>query len=132
LEQPADVASLKRMVAELLSQVRSMQQITSDFVESSRRIAPRSKGVVASSVRRRSRCVILTASTTGMAFNVRSTRLPQRGDLDGMAVLAADVDHFKKINDSDGHVIATSPVERSPEILRHTQSDEHCFAVGRR
>jgi diguanylate cyclase len=134
LEQPADVASLKRMVAELLGQVRSMQQITSEFSEKLSTNRAEVESVVGRLERAQTEPLRdpLTGLNNRHGFQRAVDALTATGgDLDGMALLAADVDHFKKINDTHGHVIGDKVLLKIAEIFRaHTKSDDIASRLG--
>lgn len=134
LEQPTDAAALKRMVAELLTQVRSMQRVTSEFSEK----LSTNRAEVESVVDRLERAQTeplrdpLTGLNNRHGFQRAVDALGASGcDLDGVALLAADIDHFKKINDTHGHVIGDKVLLKIAEVLRtHTKPDDIASRLG--
>jgi diguanylate cyclase len=134
LEQPADAAALKRMVTELLTQVRSMQRITSEFSEK----LSTNRAEVESVVDRLERAQTeplrdpLTGLNNRHGFQRAVDALAASGgDLDGVALLAADVDHLKKINDTHGHVIGDKVLLKIAEVLRaHTKPEDIASRLG--
>jgi diguanylate cyclase len=52
----------------------------------------------------------------------------ERPELAGVAFLAADVDHFKSINDTHGHVIGDKVLAKIAQILREHLTDEDLAA----
>jgi diguanylate cyclase len=134
LEQPTDVVALKRMVAELLDHSQSMHLITSEF---SRKLATNRAEVVGVIERlERAQTEPLRDPLTGLnnrhgfqrAADALGTSL---SNLNGVALLAADVDHFKKINDTHGHVIGDKVLLKIAEILRtHTKAQDIASRLG--
>jgi diguanylate cyclase len=61
----------------------------------------------------------------GLRRAVETLECPQ---LSGVAFLAADVDHFKRINDTHGHVIGDKVLAKIAQILREHLTDEDLAA----
>jgi diguanylate cyclase len=134
LEQPVDAAALKRMVADLLTQVRSMQKITSEFSEKLSTNRTQVESVVDRLERAQTEPLRdpLTGLNNRHGFQRAIDALGASGfDLGGIALLAADVDHFKKINDTHGHVIGDKVLLKIAEVLRtHTKPDDIASRLG--
>ncbi|MDB6089606.1 MAG: Diguanylate cyclase VdcA [Gammaproteobacteria bacterium] len=134
LEQPADPVALKRVVAELLSQAQSMHLVTSEFSE---KLATNRAEVVSVIERlERAQTEPLRDPLTGInnrhgfqrAADALGTSL---SNLTGVALLAADIDHFKKINDTHGHVIGDKVLLKIAEILRtHIRAQDTPSRLG--
>jgi diguanylate cyclase len=132
LAQPADAASLKRMVAELLSQAQSMQRVTVEFSEKLSTTRTEVESVIDRLERAQTEPLRdpLTGLNNRHGFQRAIDALGAQ-DLDGVALLAADVDHFKKINDTHGHVIGDKVLLKIAEILRtHTKADDIASRLG--
>jgi diguanylate cyclase len=132
LEQPVDAVALKRMVADLLSQARTMQQVTVEFSE---KLTTHRSDVI-DIVERLERAQTeplrdpLTGLTNRHGFQ-RAADALTTPNLDGVTLLAADVDHFKKINDTHGHVIGDKVLLKIAEILRtHIKTDDVASRLG--
>lgn len=133
LEQPADAAALKRMVAELLAQVRGMQRITSEFSDKLSTNRTQVESVVDRLERAQAQPLRdpLTGLNNRHGFQRAIDALATSGDLDGVPLLSADVDHFKKINDTHGHVIGDKVLLKIAEILRtHTKPEDIASRLG--
>jgi diguanylate cyclase len=132
LEQPVDAATLKRMVAELMSQAQIMQKVTVEFSEK----LSAHRNEVMSVVERLERAQTeplrdpLTGLNNRHGFQ-RAADALTTPDLDGVPLLAADVDHFKTINDTHGHVIGDKVLLKIAEILRtHIKPDDIASRLG--
>jgi diguanylate cyclase len=134
LEQPTDTLALKRMVAELLSHAQNMHLITSEF---SQKLATNRAEVVTVIERlERAQTEPLRDPLTGLnnrhgfqrAADALGTSL---SNLNGVPLLAADIDHFKKINDTHGHVIGDKVLLKIAEILRtHIKAQDIASRLG--
>ncbi len=58
----------------------------------------------------------------------RAIEARERSELAGVAFLAADVDHFKSVNDTHGHVIGDKVLAKIAQILREHLTDEDLAA----
>lgn len=58
----------------------------------------------------------------------RAVEARECAELTGVAFLAVDVDHFKRVNDTHGHVIGDKVLARVAEILREHLTDEEMAA----
>jgi diguanylate cyclase len=131
LEQPTDVAALERMVAELLSQAQAMQRVTTEFSEKLATTRSEVEGVI--DRLERAQTEPLRDPLTGLNNRHGFQRaIDAYGcDLDNVALLAADVDYFKKINDTHGHVIGDKVLLKIAEILRtHIKPDDIASRLG--
>ena len=131
LERPADVGALKRMVAELLSQTQSMQRVASEFSTKLSTTRSEVEGVI--DRLERAQTEPLRDPLTGLNNRHGFQRaIDACGcDLGNVALLAADVDHFKKINDTHGHVIGDKVLLKIAEILRtHIKVDHIASRLG--
>jgi diguanylate cyclase len=134
LEQPTDAVALKRMVAELLSHAQSMHLITSGF---SQKLATNG-AEVATVIERLERAQTeplrdpLTGLNNRHGFQRAADGLgTSLSNLNGVALLAADIDHFKKINDTHGHVIGDKVLLKIAEILRtHIKAQDIASRLG--
>ena len=132
LEQPVDAAALKRMVTELISQAQVMQKVTVEFSEK----LSTHRTEVMSVVDRleRAQTEPLRDPLTGLSNRhglQRAADALTASTLDGVALLAADVDHFKTINDTHGHVIGDKVLLKIAEILRtHIKPDDIASRLG--
>jgi diguanylate cyclase len=125
LEQPADAAALKRMVTELLSQAQAMQRVASEFSEKLSTNRAEVEGVI--DRLERAQTEPLRDPLTGLNNRHGFQRAIDASgcNLRGAALLAADVDHFKTINDTHGHVIGDKVLLKIAEILRsHIKVDD--------
>jgi len=61
----------------------------------------------------------------------RAVEARENSDLTGVAFIAADVDYFKRINDTHGHVVGDKVLARIAEILReHLSGEEMAARLG--
>jgi diguanylate cyclase len=131
LEQPPDAATLKRMVAELLSQAQTMQRVASEFSEKLSTHRAEVEGVI--DRLERAQTEPLRDPLTGLNNRQGFQRaLDASGcSLRRAALLALDVDHFKTINDTHGHVIGDKVLLKIAEILRsHIKADDIASRLG--
>jgi diguanylate cyclase len=134
LEQPLEAAALERIVSELLSQTRIMQKVVVQF--SARLAANRTEVLGVVDRLERAQTEPLRDPLTGLSNRhglqrAIDARVAAVSSLEGVALLAVDVDHFKKINDSHGHVIGDKVLLKIGEILRaHTKSDDIAARLG--
>jgi diguanylate cyclase len=132
LEQPVDAAALKRLVAEVATQVRAMQKVTVEFSEKLSTHRTEAMGVVDRLERAQTEPLRdpLTGLSNRHGFQRAADALTS-ADLNGVALLAADVDHFKAINDTHGHVIGDKVLLKIAEILRtHIKADDVASRLG--
>lgn len=132
LEQPVDAATLKRMVSELISQAQIMQKVTVEFSEKLSTHRNEAMSVVERLERAQTEPLRdpLTGLNNRHGFQ-RAADALTHSDLDGVALLAADVDHFKSINDTHGHVIGDKVLLKIAEILRtHIKADDIASRLG--
>jgi len=132
LEQPVDAATLKRLVAELASQAQIMQKVTVEFSEKLSTHRTEAMGVVDRLERAQTEPLRdpLTGLNNRHGFQRAADALTST-DLVGVALLAADVDHFKSINDTHGHVIGDKVLLKIAEILRtHIKADDIASRLG--
>jgi diguanylate cyclase len=132
LQQPVDAAALKRMVTELINEARIMQKVTVEFYE--KLSTHRSEVMKLVDRLERAQTEPLRDPLTGLnnrhGFQ-RAAEALTTSDLGGVALLAADVDHFKTINDTHGHVIGDKVLLRIAEILRtHIKADDIASRLG--
>jgi diguanylate cyclase len=134
LEEPVDAAALKGMVAELLSQTQAMQSAALQFSEKLAANRTEVMGVV--DRLERAQTEPLRDPLTGLSNRhglqrAVDARVATTSSLEGVALLAVDVDHFKKINDSHGHVIGDKVLLKIAEILRtHIKSEDIAARLG--
>jgi len=132
LEQPVDAATLKRLVTEVATQARIMQRVTLEFSEKLSTHRTEAMGVVDRLERAQTEPLRdpLTGLNNRHGFQRAADALTS-SDLDGVALLAADVDHFKTINDTHGHVIGDKVLLKIAEILRmHIKADDVASRLG--
>jgi diguanylate cyclase len=121
LTEPVDSSALKSMVSELLSQTQMMQQLTTEFADKLSASRLQVKAVVERLERAQTDPLRdpLTGLNSRHGFKrAADAVIASASDLDSVALLAADVDRFKKITDTYGHVIADKVLLRIAEILR--------------
>jgi diguanylate cyclase len=132
LEQPVDAATLKRLVAEVASQVQAMQKVTVEFSE--KLSTHRTEAMSVVDRLERAQTEPLRDPLTGLSNRhgfQRAADALTSADLNGVALLAADVDHFKSINDTHGHVIGDKVLLKIAEILRtHIKADDVASRLG--
>jgi diguanylate cyclase len=121
LEDPVDSSVLKQMVCELRSQTQMMLRATAELSEK----LSASRSEVAAIVERleRAQTEPLRDPLTGLNNRHGLQRAvdaisASASDLDGVTLLAADVDRFKNINDTFGHVIGDKVLLKIAEVLR--------------
>ena len=132
LEQPVDAETLKRLVAELASQAQIMRKVTVEF--SQKLSTHRTEAMSAVDRVERAQTEPLRDPLTGLnnrhGFQ-RAADALTAANLEGVALLAADVDHFKAINDTHGHVIGDKVLLKIGEILRtHITADDIASRLG--
>lgn len=134
LREPVDATALKRMVSELLGQMQVMQKITAEFAE--KLSTNRSEVMTVVDQLERAQTEPLRDPLTGLSNRHGFQRavdaiIASASDLEGVALLAADVDRFKKINDTHGHVIGDKVLLKIGEILRtHIKPDDIASRLG--
>jgi diguanylate cyclase len=132
LDRPVDADALKRMVIELISQAQLIQKVTVEFSE--KLTAHRTEVMKLVDRLERAQTEPLRDPLTGLnnrhGFQ-RAADALTTADLDGVALLAADVDHFKSINDTHGHVIGDKVLLKIADILRtHIKADDIASRLG--
>lgn len=133
LDRPVDVAALKAMVTELIKQAQIMRKLTLEF--SGKLSTHRTEVVRLVERLERAQTEPLRDPLTGLnnrhGFQRAADALAAASDLDGVTLLAADVDHFKTINDTHGHVIGDKVLLKIAEILRtHIKPDDIASRLG--
>jgi diguanylate cyclase len=121
LKQPVSLELIQKIVNELLKETRHMCAAN---VTLSRQLDASSQEVVSLTHRlERMETEALNDPLTGLLNRRGFERaiaelgtLP--GELDGAALLAADVDHFKRINDSHGHLVGDQVLRAVAQVLR--------------
>ncbi len=132
LEQPVDAASLQRLVADLLSQAQMMQKVAVEFSEKLTTHRTEVMGVVERLERAQTEPLRdpLTGLSNRHGFQ-RAADALNTSNLNGVTLLTADVDHFKKINDTHGHVIGDKVLLKVAEILRtHIKPEDVASRLG--
>ncbi len=132
LEQPVDAATLKHLVGSLLSQAHMMQKVAVEFSEKLTTHRTEVMGVVERLERAQTEPLRdpLTGLTNRHGFQ-RAAEALTTPNLNGVTLLTADVDHFKKINDTHGHVIGDKVLLKIAEILRnHIKAEDVASRLG--
>ena len=132
LEQAVDAATLKRLVADLLNQAQMMQKVAVEFSEKLTTHRTEVMGVVERLERAQTEPLRdpLTGLNNRHGFQ-RAADVFTTPNLNGVTLLAADVDHFKKINDTHGHVIGDKVLLKIAEILRtHLKAEDVASRLG--
>jgi len=134
LEQPVDAATLKRIVSDLRSKTQLMQQVTVEFSDKLATNRTQVMGLVDRLERAQTEPLRdpLTGLNNRHGFERAADAMIAAGsDLGGVTLLAADVDHFKQINDTHGHVIGDKVLLKIAEVLRtHIKSDDIASRLG--
>lgn len=132
LDQPVDVDALKRMVTELISQAQIIQKVAAEFSE--KLATHRTEAMKLVDRLERAQTEPLRDPLTGLSNRhgfQRAADALTTSDLDGVTLLAADVDHFKTINDTHGHVIGDKVLLKIADILRtHIKPDDVASRLG--
>jgi diguanylate cyclase len=132
LEQPVDAATLKRLVADLLSHAQLMQKVAVEFSEKLTTHRTEVMDVVERLERAQTEPLRdpLTGLNNRHGFQ-RAADALTTPNLNGVTLLTADVDHFKKINDTHGHVIGDKVLLKIAEILRtHIKAEDVASRLG--
>jgi len=132
LEQPVDAATLKRLVADLVKQTQTMQKVTVEFTE--KLTTHRNDAMTVVDRLERAQTEPLRDPLTGLANRhgfQRAADALSTSNLSGVTMLAADVDHFKQINDTHGHIIGDKVLLKIADILRtHCKEDDIASRLG--
>lgn len=134
LTEPVDPAVLKSVISQLLSQTQMMQKVTTEFSE--KLSAGRSEVKAVVERLERAQTEPLRDPLTGLNNRHGFQRavdavIASASDFDGVVLLAVDIDRFKKINDTYGHVIGDKVLLRIAEILRtHIKSADIASRLG--
>ena len=132
LDQPIDVATLKRLVTEIINQAQIIQKVAVEFSEKLSTHRVEAMKLVDRLERAQSEPLRdpLTGLNNRHGFQRAADALTP-ADLDGVTLLAADVDHFKTINDTHGHVIGDKVLLKIADILRtHIKPDDVASRLG--
>jgi len=121
LENPQDPERLREIVAEMLVGTQKMQHVTADL---SAKLQARTNEVNALTENlRRAQSEALLDSLTGLNNRRGLERavedlLREPPGLLGSALLLADIDHFKVVNDTYGHVLGDKVIRAVAHVLR--------------
>ena len=121
LAAPQDPDTLRRIAADMLDGTNRMQAITSDLSE---KLLARTNEVNALTENlRRAQSEALLDSLTGLKNRRGLERavedlLREPPGLLGSALLLADIDHFKVVNDTYGHVLGDKVIRAVAHVLR--------------
>jgi diguanylate cyclase len=121
LEEPLDAGKLRAVVGDMLSDTHKMQAVTTDL---STKLQARTTEVnVLTESLRRAQSEALLDSLTGLKNRRGLERaiedlLREPDGLLGSALLLADIDHFKVVNDTYGHVLGDKVIRAVAHVLR--------------
>jgi diguanylate cyclase len=121
LAAPLDPDKLRVLVADMLTDTHKMQIVTSDL--STKLQASTSEVNVLTENLRRAQSEALLDSLTGLKNRRGLERaiedlLREPDGLMGSALLLADIDHFKVVNDTYGHVLGDKVIRAVAHVLR--------------
>jgi diguanylate cyclase len=117
-----DIETLRQIIQGLAGETRRMQQsnaLLSERVESSHRDFAELKAQLAS-VQNEALIDPLTnlRNRRGFQLGVDEALAGRAGGLSGCAILMADIDHFKKVNDAHGHLLGDKVLQTVAQVLR--------------
>jgi diguanylate cyclase len=121
LATPQDQDQIRKLVTEMLASTRKMQSVTTDL---SAKLQARTKEVDALTENlRRAQSEALLDSLTGLKNRRGLERavedlMREPPGLLGTALLLADIDHFKVVNDTYGHVLGDKVIRAVAHVLR--------------
>jgi diguanylate cyclase len=123
LSAPVDAEKVKVIVADMLSETQKMQVLTTDL--SSKLHASTKEVNALTESLRRAQSEALLDSLTGLKNRRGLERavedlLREPAGLSGSALLLADIDHFKVVNDTYGHVLGDKVIRAVAHVLRST------------
>lgn len=129
LESPPDLDAVRRVIAALAAETRRMQasnaRLTEELEANRRELLEISTRLTA--VRSEALLDPLTGLTNRRGFQrAIDERLASGGaGLAGWTLLMVDIDHFKKVNDTHGHVLGDKVLQAVATVVRGCVKDHH-------
>jgi diguanylate cyclase len=121
LSAPADAADVQRTVVDLLSDTGRMRSVAAELSAQLRASTEEVNSLTQSLHRAQSEALRdpLTDLRNRRGFDQSAADLRlQRGNLDNLALLMIDIDHFKAVNDSHGHVLGDKVLRAVAHVLK--------------
>lgn len=129
LEDCKDIDGLKILIGNILADTQTMSETSNDLKQSleqsSQEITQLKQELEA--VKESARTDALTGLLNRGAFNHELNEVCQNTNTD-TALLLFDLDHFKNINDSYGHLVGDKVIQFFAELLKK-YSGEHCMSA---
>ena len=129
LEKCNDLGELKSLVSEILSQTQVLTETSNELKQE---LAQSSDDMLRlqtdlEAIKKSARVDGLTGLLNRGAFNQEITTLCQQTDTK-VTLLLFDLDHFKKLNDTFGHLLGDKVLQYSSAILQKQCGDAHIAA----
>jgi diguanylate cyclase len=121
LASPLDPAAVQETVADLLAGTGSMRSITAELSARLKASTDEVHALTESLQRAQNEALLdpLTGLRNRRGFEQSAGDLTQQGgDLGGTALLMVDIDHFKVVNDTHGHILGDKVLRAVAHVLK--------------